>query len=304
MLNYRSLLTASISVWIIVVVHCGNENQDTTKETTPSCIYEKETPSQSASLGMSTTEKSYRYANIRDEIFECHRVNRSLNTDHHKILQETDLNKVPYLALEGIPHLNSSLKGNRDFFIKAIASTAGKVNEIIMKQRQLVLSMREKQRKHINPTKHERDRFDKICRFYQTKDFSELLLKVAPVPVSLAVAQAVLESQFGSDRIIYLSNAYFGLAKTKTSLFKFDNLFNSVIAYTKTINVNRRYHEFRRQRALTLQKNQKINGIKLASCIGNYGTDKNYQKLVLKLMRLHNLHVLDKKIDMPAFKNQ
>ncbi|MDR0677968.1 MAG: glucosaminidase domain-containing protein [Holosporaceae bacterium] len=219
------------------------------------------------------------------------------------MLQKVNLNKVPYFALEGIPPMNSSLKKNREFFIKAIASAAGKVNEIILKQRQLVLLLREKQRKHIKPTEYERKRFNQICQFYQTKDFSELLLRVAPIPLSLAVAQAILESHFGSNRIIYLSNAYFGLAKTKTSLLKFDNLFNSVIAYTKTINVNRCYREFRKQRALVLEKNQKISGIKLASCIGNYGTNKNYQKLVLKLMTLHGLHTLDNRISVPAAKN-
>jgi Bax protein len=303
MLNYRLLFTMFISIWFAAVVYCNNANRYTMEKASRVCISEKESPLSPPTSTKTAAAKPQR-VNVRDEIFECHSVNKSLNAYHHAMLQKVDLDKVPHLALEGIPQMNSSLKKNRDFFMKAIASSVGKVNEIIMKQRQLVLSMREKQRRQIKPTEYECKRFDQICQFYQTKDFSELLLRVAPVPLSLAVAQATLESKFGSNGIIYRYNAYFGLAKTKTSLLKFDNLFNSVIAYTKTINVNRCYREFRKQRALVLEKSQKISGIKLASCIGNYGTDKNYQKLVLKLMRLHGLHTLDKKIeDIPPVKN-
>jgi uncharacterized FlgJ-related protein len=195
-------------------------------------------------------------------------------------------------AMKSISLLNSYSRTDRIFFIKIIASTICRINEIIMEHRNFVLYVREKQCSCEELTTEEAELFKKICRFYQTNVFSELMMRIAPVPVSLAIAQAAIESKFGSDKTIHRLNAYFGLAKSRTVLVKFDNLFNSAIAYTKTLNVHKYYREFREQRELMINESGKIDGIKLATCIKNYGTNKNYRKLVLQLMRQYKLDEL------------
>ncbi|MDR2724198.1 MAG: glucosaminidase domain-containing protein [Holosporaceae bacterium] len=213
-------------------------------------------------------KKSNNRTSVRDEIFECDRI-------------EGDL--------KGIPLLNSFSKADRDFFIRVIAFAIDKVNKIVMKQREFILFIKEKRQKCMELTTAEKEQFNKICSFYQTSDILELLKRVAPVPVSLAVAQAIHESKFGSDKNIQRQNAYFGLAKTKTRLLKFDNLFNSAIAYVKTLNVNGKYQGFRKRRMQMMNESGKIEGKELAHYIENYGTDKKYSKYVLQLIKEHQL---------------
>ncbi|MDR2782167.1 MAG: glucosaminidase domain-containing protein [Holosporaceae bacterium] len=229
---------------------------------------------------------------IRDEIFRCDQVRESNNYEHHKILRDKNQLIRP-LALKSIPQINPSSKTDRDFFVKAISSVVKKVNEIVIEQRKLVLLVQKKRREFKELTANESEQFKKICYFYQTKDMRELLLRVAPVPVSLAVAQAALESKFGSDRTMHQLNAYFGLAKSKIHLVKFDSLFNSVIAYIKTLNVNPCYNIFRQQRALMLNGSKRLDGVKLASCLGNYCTNRKYSDLLCKLIETHKLYALD-----------
>jgi Bax protein len=225
-------------------------------------------------------------------LFECNPV-ESEDVKNHEILRRSSFVGVQYFILKGIPLTNSAIKEDRDFFMKAIASTIGKVNEIVMEQRKFILSIGEKRQKRIELTAAEVEKWEKICSFYETHDFPELLRRVAPVPISLAVAQAIIESKYGSNRAIWRLNAYFGLMKSRTALLKFDSLFSSAVAYMKTLNVNRFYQEFRKQRRIMMKESGKIDGLKLVSFLKNYGVDKNYQKLVRQLMEQCKLSVFD-----------
>jgi Bax protein len=230
---------------------------------------------------------------VSDELFERDRVNGSEDIKSHEILRRSNFAEIRYFILKGIPLTNSTLKEDRDFFIKAIASTIGKVNEIVMKQRDFILSIDEKRQKRVKLIASEIEQWKKICSFYETCDFPELLRRVAPVPISLAVAQAIIESKYGSNKVIWRLNAYFGLMKSRTTLLKFDSLFSSAIAYMKTLNVNRRYREFRKQREIMMKESVKMDGLKLVPFLKNYGVDKNYSKLVLQLLIQCKLSVFD-----------
>ncbi|MDR2157951.1 MAG: glucosaminidase domain-containing protein [Holosporaceae bacterium] len=279
---------------ILFIATLHNINRGILEQSCKSYVAEREV-SATSQVSPSTQPAVKRSSNIRDEIFLCHKIDKFLDAQYHKILRKVNLDKVPNFALTGIPLINSAAKSDRDFFVRAIASAVGKANEIVKEQRKFVFYIQEKQRKSQKLTPSESERFRKICRFYQTRDFSELLLRVAPVPVSLAVAQATLESKFGSNPTIHRRNAYFGLMESNTNLLKFDNLFNCVIAYMKTLNVRNCYHEFRKRREIMMKESSKIDGVKLSSFIRDYGTDKNYQKLVLQIIKRHRLEILDQK---------
>jgi Bax protein len=230
---------------------------------------------------------------VPDELFERDRVNEFEDIKNHEILRKSNFAEIRYLILKGIPLTSSALKADRDFFIKAIASTIGKVNEIVMEQRNFIMSIDKKRQERMKLTTSEEERWAKICNFYKTHDFPELLLRIAPVPISLAVAQAIIESKYGSNKVIWRLNAYFGLMKSKTRLLKFDSLFSSAIAYVKTLNVNERYREFRKQREIMMKESGKIDGLKLVHFLQNYGVDKNYSKLLLQLIKQCKLSIFD-----------
>ena len=96
-------------------------------------------------------------------------------------------------------------------------------------------------------------------------DFDELLRRVDIVPTSLAVAQAAIESGWGTSRFAHEGNALFGQytfkdASTglvpqdredgKTHKVKsFDTLVDAVKAYATNLNTNAAYEEFRKARA-------------------------------------------------------
>jgi len=250
-------------------------------------------PQLSVSQQLPSKPQSHDAISIRNELFEFHLVNKANNIQHHEILKDIAARKIPHLPLHSIPLIDFSLSNGRNFFIRAIASVVGFVNDRIMKHRELVLLVQEKQKKNIPLTEDERQLFNKICTFYRTKNFEELVMRVAPVPVSLAVAQAALESNFGSNNHIYKSNAYFGLMVSSTRLLKFDNLFSSAVGYSKTLNVNPCYREFRKHRARMLLRSEKIDGLALLQFMHSYGTDKNYRTSTEKIIRFHKLSCFD-----------
>ncbi|MDR2068084.1 MAG: glucosaminidase domain-containing protein [Holosporaceae bacterium] len=234
----------------------------------------------------------------RDRLFQCALVSKILDRECHGILRKIALRdgKIPNFPLERIPLTDSQRQYDMDFFMKSIAATVNCVNKNILRQRKFVKLVQDKRRSGIQLTKGEEEYFAMICEFYQTKNIDDLLIRVAPVPVSLAVAQAALESGFGKDRTIHSMNAYFGLARTKDKLISFDSLYKSAVAYAKTLNVNLCYREFRRQRAAMISNSQKIDGAKLSPSLKLYGTDKNYRNSVQKIIIFHGLASLDRPI--------
>ena len=99
-----------------------------------------------------------------------------------------------------------------------------------------------------------------------------LLIKVDKVPVSLALAQAVIESGWGTSRFAYEGNALFGQyvwgdgkgivpeERSEDEIHKiksFKNLKSSVSSYMKNLNSNYHYDEFRLNRYV-MRKNGRI----------------------------------------------
>lgn len=230
---------------------------------------------------------------IRDKLFKCHLLNDAQDEKNHLILKSICIRngKIPHLAISSVPNVNSYIKEDRELFIKLIVSTTNLVNKIIMEQRAFLRYVKNK-KSTLSP--NEQEKFRMICAFYQSKDIGALLEKVVPIPVSLSVAQASLESQYGSIQNIRSKNAYYGLAQSGNRLFSFDALYKSVIAYAKTLNVNPAYKVFRQKRMEMISRGEPVNGQTLSTFITKkYGTDKNYQNLVNQLMQENDLRRFD-----------
>ena len=96
---------------------------------------------------------------------------------------------------------------------------------------------------------------------YKADTIDSLLIKVDKIPVSLALAQAVIESGWGTSRFAYEGNALFGQYvwgvtddgmipndRETDEIYKvksFNNLSDSVKSYMKNLNTNFHYNEFR-----------------------------------------------------------
>ncbi|GHT90307.1 hypothetical protein FACS1894122_00210 [Alphaproteobacteria bacterium] len=236
---------------------------------------------------------------VRDKLFKCHLLNKNHDKIFHRILNEIKLDKtkkilIPGIALCSIKGTNSTSKIDREMFVKSIAAVSNYVNHIIMEHRAFVCMIRDKRKAKIKLTKSEEETFSMMCSFYQSNAIDVLLQRIAPIPISLAVAQASLESNFGNNTSMHQKNAFFGMMQNRRKLLAFDTLLESVVAYAKTLNVNPRYNGFRKVRDKMLGSSQKIDGLKLASAIKGYAENKAYEKHLTKLIKEYNLVSLDR----------
>jgi Bax protein len=234
---------------------------------------------------------------IRNKLFKYDiLLNKKYDELYHNILKSIKFSKnsnvqIPEIALCSVKHTSLPSESDRHMFIKSIAAAINCVNKIIMEHREFIILVKNK-KEALTP--NEKDRFNMICSFYQTNNINELLERVAPVPVSVAVAQAALESGFGSSKHMHRRNAFFGMMRDAKNLYSFDTLFESAIAYAKTLNVNNCYKAFRKERAAMMRNAQKIDGKKLFNHLGMYYTSKLYKKQISALMKEYSLTSLDK----------
>lgn len=112
----------------------------------------------------------------------------------------------------------------------------------------------------------------------------QLLLRADFVPVSLALAQAAIESGWGTSRFARQGNALFGqwawqkdagLKPTRASnsnavVRSFPNLFGSVRAYMHNLNTHPRYAAFRARRHLLRGRKQADLGYQLSNFLDGY----------------------------------
>jgi Bax protein len=135
---------------------------------------------------------------------------------------------------------------------------------------------------------------------YKAQSNEELLFALKPHPQSIVLAQAVLESSWGTSRLFVEANNIFGMKShrpnearissgKKTVWFKkFETLEESVREYYKIIAKRKEYREFRKARYLL------DDPLKMIEKLNNYAEigDKYPQELA-KLMRHNRLQEYD-----------
>ena len=138
---------------------------------------------------------------------------------------------------------------------------------------------------------------------------SFLKLRVAPIPASLALAQAVEESAWGTSRFAREGNALFGQwvwnegkgivpkkqrAGQAYSIRTFDTPLDSVRAYVRNLNTHWAYSSFREQRAEMLNSTKKMGGWALALTLERYSErGEGYVESLHTIMRVNHLQSLD-----------
>ena len=133
---------------------------------------------------------------------------------------------------------------------------------------------------------------ERWARLYRidTEDISpseverQLLLRADSVPVSLALAQAAIESGWGTSRFALQGNALFGqwawqkdaglkparASNSEAVVRSFPNLFGSVRAYMHNLNTHPRYAAFRARRHLLRGRTQSDLGYQLSNFLDGY----------------------------------
>ncbi|MDC0073588.1 glucosaminidase domain-containing protein [Alphaproteobacteria bacterium] len=222
--------------------------------------------------------------------------------------------KIPRLFIDKLPADFSkitSVEKRKLLFIKSILPLILKENEKIENDRKKLINFK----KRLNQGKRLKEKdllwLKGLTNFYELElyDFKELLIKHDIVPPSLALAQAIIESGWGTSRFARYGNAVFGqwtfkkgkgiipldrVIGKKHEVRTFEVLEDSVSHYIKNLNYHWAYNDFRMNRAKLRLYNQKINGYVLAEYLTRYSSKGDgYIKLLKSIINTNNLKNYD-----------
>ena len=179
---------------------------------------------------------------------------------------------VPRLILWRLPKSLQSLKDTsvrKQLFIKILLPLIIDKNKAILKKRRKIITLKKRGLPNLkNRQKNwimEQFRYYKILQRHEAESeidariFNELLLRVNILPIPLAIAQAAIETGWGTSRFALIGNALFGQWTWKKgglipserdhgqghSVRSFVNLRDSVANYAQNLNSSDFYNGFR-----------------------------------------------------------
>jgi Bax protein len=187
-------------------------------------------------------------------------------------------------------------------------------NSLIKDQRERLLELR-----HLSVSEFSRAQEDlvtKLIKEYRVKsdqlskeDINQLLLRVDEVPASLALAQAALESAWGTSRFAVQANNLFGQwcytkgcglvplrrdAASSHEVEKFRTVSDAVSSYLRNINSHRAYAGLRKDRAQLRATGDAVTGYKLAEGLVDYSELREaYVKEIQAVIRINKLAQYD-----------
>lgn len=207
-----------------------------------------------------------------------------------------DIVKKPLFTINEIPKkMSISVKKKRFYYL--LASSIERVHTDLQKQ-YLKIKSDLKSAKNIQT-------IEKLKIIYKVKSNEMLLLALKPHPTSIVLAQAAMESAWGTSRFFREANNVFGMwsinkkdnriaatekrgGKKIIWLKKFNTIEDSVREYYKTIGRARAYKRFRKYRYESDDVFKIIRGLDIYSEMG-----KEYVKQLANMIRYNKLTKYD-----------
>lgn len=217
---------------------------------------------------------------------------------------------------EDLPDLRDANNKKR-LFTSAMLPLILRANELILSDRARLRALKHKLEEQQNLKRAERVWLKDMARKYRlkrrsgfrTQDIDVLLYRVDIIPPSLALAQAAMESGWGTSRFAQLGNALFGewmwgegegilpedREEGKThKIKKFEYLLDSVSSYMTNLNRHRSYEGLRRRRAELRELNLPVTGAALAPALVSYSErGADYVSDILSIINYNDLDGLD-----------
>lgn len=218
---------------------------------------------------------------------------------------------VPRVYVASLPRDMGSLENTDErkrLFIKVMLPLVLRVNGHIEAQRKLFQRLRSDLKAGKKLSGKDQDRLNNLAEIYKTKpdDLVTLDRRIGIIPPSLAIAQAAVESGWGTSRFAVNGNALFGqrtyggggLSPKKTDapgtfkVERFPHLYSSVWAYARNLNTQSAYRNLRERRKDL--RGGTIHGTALAPALISYsekGTE--YTELLASVITGSRLGRLD-----------
>ena len=247
-------------------------------------------------------------------------LNKIFDKQKYYISSVRDKKLVPNISINKFPkdfNLISSTKDKKSLFIRSLLP-------LIISENNKIIEANKRIKKIDNNTFEYIARDDALWLKKQFKNYKvkshhidDLIAKVDIIPVSIALAQAAIESGWGTSRFVAEGNALFGqwswfkgsgiIPKKRDSdetyeIKSFENLRQSVAAYMKNLNSHNNYSEFRVVRNNYRINNVEINSLNLLNFLSNYAENIEYSKILEKIIEKNNLQEFDRaKIYIPPY---
>ena len=215
--------------------------------------------------------------------------------------------KVEPIYLEKLPDLQSlTTQERKEKFVNIVLPLILRANdELKERQRLITIAAQNDNTKQLqqwaelyrlkNNPEYDPNNAEKILK--------ELLKRVDQIPVSLALAQAAIESGWGTSRFATQGNALFGQWAWESDqgikpnsprhenvvVRSFANLFDSVRAYMHNLNTHKPYEEFRTKRL-----NPNNSPLTLAQSLTSYSEERNqYVDKLHQVINANNFTIYD-----------
>ena len=203
------------------------------------------------------------------------------------------------------------IKKRKDLFIKTLVPIIFMENKKILEDRQRILEWWRESEGDVYSKDFWPSWLFELSESYDSDEnnLGNLLMKVDVVPISLALAQAAIESGWGSSRYLREGNAIYGqytydedigiVPKQRDSdkkflVRKFNSLSDATRSYLKNLNTHRAYIDFRNQRRNLRMSGDLLSGGELATYLTNYSERKNdYVKDLKNLINTNNFMKFD-----------
>lgn len=192
---------------------------------------------------------------------------------------------VPKILLADLPddlRSVSSVDKRKALFLKAVLPAILFVDARIMDQRRFVQSMRKRIAHGGRPSAAQRARLAQLAQCYgvDAGDLDGLLRRVDIVPAALSLAQAAIESRWGTSRFARDGNAILGQHTTSKHglvpegvhdadfrVRSFGHLLESVSAFMRNLNTHPAYRGFRAMRARMRHDGRPLDSFALAGTL-------------------------------------
>ncbi|MED7787656.1 glucosaminidase domain-containing protein [Francisella sp. 19X1-34] len=209
----------------------------------------------------------------------------------------------------------------KKLFINFMSKEIKEANKEICRERESILNLQGDLDKQKSLNKQQLAMLKKYTQFYKvsshqplTKQVDDLLIRVNIAPRSLVIAQAILETGWGTSRFAVKYNNYFGLhcfekncgVKAKRSdaqIEIFNDVGDSVLAYYYKLNTGQKFTKFRHVRATSSIQKEDVDS--LIDTLGEYSSleGQEYQKRLKDVIKYNHLGGYDNSCDLLLARN-
>lgn len=225
---------------------------------------------------------------------------------------------VPRIFIDSLPGSTgaTTTRARKEEFLKSLLPLALHANEAIERDKFRLHRIMEAARSGRPLSRRARRNLSKLARRYKVSpdDLIALKRRIDVIPPSLVLAQAAIESGWGTSRFAREGRALFGIrtwsrrggkpggliprqrpVSARHAVKIYDDLAGSVRAYMRTLNTHPAYRDFRRRRAQLRMTGGPLDTLELAPGLTRYAeTGPAYVKLVIEVMKKERLWEFDR----------